>query len=129
MRTLIIEDQASTAASLRASVEALGHPVVGMTGSISTAVDLLLTLRDVDLAFIDLAMGDDAARPWTRAGEAPASVGALLVNLAASREIPVVVTADRTPIPDQLEGVALLAKPFSADQVASVLASILKPAA
>ncbi|MBV8166390.1 MAG: hypothetical protein JO021_06325 [Alphaproteobacteria bacterium] len=128
MRTLIIEDQASTAARLRDSVEAAGHPVVGMTGSFSTAVDLLLTLRDVDLAFIDLAMGDDAEPP-ARAGAAPTTVGALLVNLAASREIPVVVTADRTPIPDRLEGVALLAKPFSPDQVASVLASILKPAA
>src|ERR1043165_5592046 len=73
MRTLIIEDQASTAARLRDSVEALGHPVVGMTGSFATAVDWLLTLRDVDLAFIDLAMGDDAEAP--RAG-APATVGA-----------------------------------------------------
>jgi hypothetical protein len=49
--------------------------------------------------------------------------------LAASRAIPVVVTTNGTPIPDQLKGVALLAKPYSADQVASVLASILKPAA
>jgi hypothetical protein len=102
-----------------------------MTDKFTTAVDLLLTSRDVDLAFIDLALGDDAEPPRTRASAAEplATAGALLVDLAASREIPVVVTADRTPIPDQLKGVALLAKPFSADQVASVLASILKPAA
>jgi DNA-binding NarL/FixJ family response regulator len=119
MRTIIIEDQASVAIHLRTSIEALGHPVVGMTGSFATAVDLLMSSRDVDLAFIDLAMGDAARLP----------AGALLIDLAASRAIPVVVTTDGTPIPDQLKGVALLAKPYSADQVASVLASILKPAA
>lgn len=118
MRMIIIEDQASVASHLRDSVEALGHPVVGVTGSFSTAVDLLMSRGDVDLAFIDLAMGDGAALP----------AGALLIDLAASREIPVVVTAAETPIPDQLKGVALLSKPFSADQVASVLASILKAA-
>lgn len=131
MRTIIIEDQASIAARLRESMEALGHPVVGMTDSFSTAVDLLMTSRDVDLAFIDLAMGDDAepARTRTSAAAASPTAGALLVDLAASRAIPVVVTAAETPIPDQLKGVALLAKPFSADQLASVLASIVKPAA
>src|SRR5262245_4270247 len=131
MRTIIINDQASIAARLRESVEALGHPVVGVTDSFSTAVDLLLTSRDVDLAFIDLAMGDGAAPPRTRGSATPPTptAGALLVDLAASRAIPVVVTAAETPIPDQLKGVALLAKPFSSDQLASVLASIVKPAA
>lgn len=119
MRTIIIEDEAAAATRLRESIEALGHPVVGMTGSFSTAVDLLLSRQDVDLAFIDLAMADGAALP----------AGALLIDLAASREIPVVVTADATPIPAQLKGVALLAKPFSSDQVASVLASLQRPAA
>lgn len=130
MRTIIIDDQASIAARLRESVEALGHPVVGVSDSFSTAVDLLLTSRDVELAFIDLAMGDGVEPPRLRAGAAAASptAGALLVDLAASRAIPVVVTAAETPIPDQLKGVALLAKPFSPDQLASVLASIGKPA-
>jgi CheY-like chemotaxis protein len=129
MRTIIIEDQASTAVRLRDSVEALGHPVVGMTDKFATAVDLLLTARDVDLAFIDLALGAGAEPARPGASVPVATAGALLVDLAASRAIPVIVTADRTPIPDQLKGVALLAKPFSPDQVASILASITKSAA
>jgi CheY-like chemotaxis protein len=114
MRTIIVEDHLAVAAQLRLSVEELGHPVVGMAASFPEAVDMLMTERDVELAFIDLCLGNDADDPF----------GALLVNLAESRAIQVVVTTALSPIPDRLKGAALLVKPFSDEQLASVLASI-----
>jgi CheY-like chemotaxis protein len=114
MRTIIVEDHSDAAAQLRLSLEELGHPVVGMASSFPAAVDLLMAVRDVELAFIDLCLGDDAHDPF----------GAVLVNLAASRAIQVVVTTALSPIPDRLKGAALLMKPYSDEQLAAVLASI-----
>ena len=68
------------------------------------------------LAFIDLVLGDDADDVS----------GVLLVDLATRRSMQVVVTTALTPIPDRLQGVALLSKPFSIEQIGSVVASIAK---
>jgi CheY-like chemotaxis protein len=114
MRTIIVEDHPEVAAQLRLSVEELGHPVVGVASSFAAAVEMLLTVHDVKLAFIDLCLGNDDDDPF----------GARLVDLAASRAIQVVVTTARSPIPDRLKGAALLVKPYSDEQLASVLASI-----
>ncbi|MEJ0070251.1 MAG: hypothetical protein WDO24_17800 [Pseudomonadota bacterium] len=102
------------AAHLRLALEELGHSVIGMAASFPTAVDLLLTARHIELAFVDLCLGDDADDPF----------GALVVDLATSRSIPVVVTTALAPIPDRLKGAGLLVKPFSVEQVAAVLASV-----
>lgn len=117
MRTIIVEDHPVVAAHLRLSVEELGHDVVGVASSFAEAVDMLMTVRGVELAFIDLCLGNDADDPF----------GALLVNLAASRAIQVVVTTALSPIPDRLKGAALLMKPYSDEQLASVLASLAPP--
>jgi CheY-like chemotaxis protein len=114
MRTIIVEDHPEVATHLRLSVEELGHPVVGVAASFDEAVDMLTAVPDVELAFIDLCLGNDADDPF----------GVLLVNLAASRAIQVVVTTALSPIPDRLMGAALLVKPYSDEQLASVLASI-----
>jgi CheY-like chemotaxis protein len=114
MRTIIVEDHLEVAAQLRLSVEELGHPVVGQASSFAAAVDLLTAVPGIELAFIDLCLGADA----------DASFGAVLVDLAASREIQVVVTTALSSIPDRLKGAALLVKPFSGEQLASVLASL-----
>jgi CheY-like chemotaxis protein len=116
MRTIIVEDHAEVAAQLKLSLEELGHSIVGMASSFPEAVDLLLTTNQVELAFVDLCLGDDADDPF----------GAFVVDLAASRSIPVVVTTALAPIPDQLKGAALLVKPFSSEQVAAVVASLAK---
>jgi CheY-like chemotaxis protein len=114
MRTVIVEDQEVVAAHLKRSIEELGHPVVGMAASFTDAVAMLMREPAAELAFIDLVLNDDVGDPS----------GALLVDLAARRAIPAVVTTGLSPIPDSLNGVALLTKPFSVEQLASVLASI-----
>jgi|SRR5581483_1695771 len=114
MRTIIIEDHDGVATQLRLSVEELGHSVVGVASSFTSAVDMLMTTPGVELAFIDLCLGDDIEDPF----------GALLVNLAASRAIQVVVTTGLAPIPDHLKGAALLLKPYSDEQLAGVIASL-----
>jgi CheY-like chemotaxis protein len=114
MRTIIVEDHPEVAAQLRISVEELGHPVVGQASSFVAAIDMLTTVPGIELAFIDLCLGDSA----------DASFGAVLVDLAAGREIQVVVTTALSSIPDRLKGAALLVKPFSSEQLASVLASL-----
>jgi CheY-like chemotaxis protein len=115
MRTIIVEDHAVVAADLRVALEDLGHLVIGVASSFSAAVDLLLTAHNVELALVDLCLGDD---------DADEPFGAFVVDLAASRSIPVVVTTGLAPIPDQLKGAGLLVKPFSSEQLASVIASI-----
>jgi CheY-like chemotaxis protein len=114
MRAVIIEDDADAATQLRHSIEDLGYPVVGVASSFAAGVDMLMTARDVGLAVIDLDLGPDARDRF----------GALLVNLAASRAIQVAVMAGAGTIPDHLKGAALLVKPYSDEQLASVLASI-----
>ena len=118
MRTVIVEDHALVAAHLKQSIEELGHRVVGMAASFSAAVDMLMREPAADLAFIDLVLSDDVGD----------TSGALLVDLATRRSIQVVVTTALSPIPDRLQGVALLTKPFSIEQIGSVMASIPKPA-
>jgi CheY-like chemotaxis protein len=114
MRTVIVEDQEVVAAHLKRTIEELGHPVVGMAASFADAVAMLMRDPAAELAFIDLVLNDDVGDPS----------GALLVDLAARRAIPAVVTTGLSPIPDSLNGVALLTKPFSVEQLATVLASI-----
>ena len=117
MRAVIIEDHEVVAAQLKQSIEELGHAVVGMASSFPAAVDMLMREPAAELAFIDLMLGDDADD----------ASGVLLVDLATRRSMQVVVTTALTPIPDRLQGVALLSKPFSIEQIGSVVASIAKP--
>lgn len=117
MRTVIVEDHELVAAHLKQSIEELGHCVVGMASSFTTAVDMLMREPAAEVAFIDLVLNDDVGDPS----------GALLVDLATRRSIQVVVTTALAPIPDHLQGVALLIKPYSVEQVASVISSIPKP--
>ncbi len=117
MRTVIIEDQEAFALDLKRWLEQSGCIVLQTATSFASAVEMLMTEREVDVAFIALGLDDDVQIPS----------GAMLVDLASSRAIPaVVVTNSMTPIPDQLKGVGLLTKPFSGEQVATVLASITK---
>jgi len=117
MRTVIVEDHEIVAAQLKQSIEELGHPVVGVASSFAAAVDMLMREPPAELAFIDLVLGDDAGD----------TSGVLLVDLATRRSMQVVVTTALTPIPDHLQGVALLTKPFSSEQIGSVVASIARP--
>jgi CheY-like chemotaxis protein len=116
MRAVIIEDHEVVATQLKQSIEELGHCVVGMASSFPAAVDMLMREPAAELAFIDLVLGDDADD----------ASGVLLVDLATRRSMQVVVTTALTPIPDRLQGVALLTKPFSVEQISSVVASIAK---
>ena len=114
MRTVIVEDQELVASHLKRTIEELGHPVVGMASSFNAAVDMLMRDPAAEVAFIDLVLNDDVGDPS----------GTLLVDLATRRAIPAVVTTGLSPIPDQLNGVALLTKPYSVEQVATIMASI-----
>ncbi|MBI3517099.1 MAG: hypothetical protein HY060_23960 [Proteobacteria bacterium] len=114
MRTVIVEDEELVATHLKRSIEELGHPVVGVAASFAAAVDMLMREPAAELAFIDLVLHDDVGDPS----------GMVLVDLATRRAIPAVVTTGLSPIPDRLNGVALLTKPFSVEQVATILASI-----
>jgi CheY-like chemotaxis protein len=117
MRTVIIEHQETFALDLKRWLEQSGCLVLHTANSFVSAVEILMTERGIDVAFIALGLDDDAQIPS----------GAMLVDLASSRAIPVVVVSNSlTPIPDQLKGVGLLTKPFSGEQVATVLASIPK---
>lgn len=114
MRTLIVEPWEFSRRGLRQTLEAHGCAVIGTARSFTAAIEMLTTARDVELAFIDLGL--------EACGEGPA--GSALVDLAESRSIPVVVTTGMSVIPDRLKGVALLARPISGEQIATVLASL-----
>src|SRR5258708_18426476 len=103
-RVLIVDDEVILAEALRDIVEQLGARVTATAHDYAAAVHLLTGTPEIDLAFIDLRLGD-------------AMTGVELARQAAARGIQVVAMTGYSTLPDELAGTSLLTKPFSVETV------------
>ncbi len=106
-RVLIVDDDEILAVLLKDIVEQCGA-VVGAVAHTYDSARQLLDTAAFDLAFIDLRLG-------------AALTGADLARQAAARHIQVVAVTGSPTLPEGLEGVALLTKPFSVETVRLLL--------
>src|SRR5260221_14649514 len=103
-RVLIVDDEVILAEALRDIVEQYGARVTATAHDYAAAARLLEGTPEIDLAFIDLRLGD-------------AMTGVELARQAAARGIQAVAMPGYSSLPDELAGAALLTKPFSVETV------------
>jgi CheY-like chemotaxis protein len=111
-KAIVVDDEMLIADALSASLEEQGVDVVGVAYTYDDASQLLEEQPRSDLAFIDLKLGKalSGVRLAQRAGE----LGIQVIAMTGSR------------LPADLEGVALLTKPFSMESVRRIL-DMLRP--
>lgn len=116
MRLLIVEDEPFIAADLESLTTELGHQVVGVADSKAMALDLARR-EHPDAALLDLKLSDGFT------GSEIAQV------LRADLHLPFAfVTGNTETLPDGAFGaVAVVAKPFTDDQVRSAIAALGEP--
>jgi len=115
LRALVVEDEHLIAASLADALRGIGLEVGGVASSRAEAVTLL-EQRGFDIAFIDLFLGCEYH-------------GLDLAKLASARAVAVVLVTGHLShaISDTLatlHSAALLTKPFSIDQLRTVVAAV-----
>lgn len=115
LRALVVEDEHLLAAHLVDALGKLGLEVGGVASDRAEAL-ALLDQDGFDIAFIDLFLGRE-------------SHGIDLARLASARAVAVVlVTGQLSPVVSDalatLRSAALLTKPFSIDQLGSVIAAV-----
>jgi DNA-binding response OmpR family regulator len=115
LRALVVEDEHLLAVSLADSLRRIGLEVGGVANSQTEAV-ALLEQRSFDIAFIDLFLGREYH-------------GLDLAKLASAQSVAVVLVTGHLShaISDTLatlHSAALLTKPFSIDQLRSVVAAV-----
>ena len=115
LRALVVEDEHLLAAHLVDALRQIGLEVGGVASNRQEAV-ALLERNGFDIAFIDLFLGDD-------------SHGIELARLASARAVAVVLVSGQLShaISDalaSLRSAALLSKPFSIDQLRTVVAAV-----
>jgi len=115
LRALVVEDEPLLAASLVDSLGRLGLEVGGVASDRAQALALLDRER-FDIAFLDLYLGQEHH-------------GLELARLAAGRGIAVVLVTGQlghavSDALSTLRSAALLTKPFSIDQLRSVVAAV-----
>jgi DNA-binding response OmpR family regulator len=108
-RILIIEDDYMIANQLARAFEALGGEVVGPTGSLGKAIQLVET-AEFDCALVDINLRGVESYP--------------VVDILMRRGVPVAFISgyDRTNIPDRYRSIPLIQKPVDVLEVASALA-------
>ena len=109
----IVDDDEFFAAGLRALLEELGHVVAVDARTYEDARAMVEGRAGCEVAFIDLMLG-------------AAPSGADLARRAVANGLAVVVMTGGPSLPNDLDGAALLLKPFSREQVAMVLQEMLR---
>ncbi len=107
-RVAIVEDDELVARALRAMIEGAGCTASAIVGTYEEATALLEGGERYDIAFVDLRLGGK-------------ETGADIAQRAVQLGIAVVVMTGSAVLPDGLSGAALLMKPFSVDQVQTLL--------
>jgi CheY-like chemotaxis protein len=114
-RVLIVEDDYLIATYLASQLAKAGCNLVGMAGSVETALDVIST-ADVDAATVDVElMGERTFRA---------------ADALAARHIPFVFATStrRCDAPARYANAPWLEKPFSPDALRSVLDGVMYPA-
>jgi len=108
LRALIVEDDELVAAMI---VNVLGHLGVQVAHSVSVKSEAMALVGDgesADIAFVDLNLDVVLG-------------GVEVAKAAAARSLYVIIITGDDRVPDDLAGHALLLKPFSVDQVETIV--------
>ncbi len=114
LRILIVEDEAVVALQVKHDLEAAGHKVVALATNLSQGMQLADS-SEIDVAFLDVRLGDDLST-------------AVAENLL-KRGIPFAFGTgfeDDSILPGHLRAIPRLVKPYEADSVSRLLASLSK---
>jgi len=108
LRVLIVEDDRNLAAMLADVLTHFGIRIAGSAGTKSEALGLISGGEPIDIAFVDINL--DVARG-----------GVDVAKVAAGRGLYVIIITGDDRVPDDLAGHALLLKPFSLDQLKTIV--------
>jgi chemotaxis family two-component system sensor kinase Cph1 len=115
LRILIVEDEAVVALQVKHDLEAAGHKVVALATNLTQGVQLADS-SEIDVAFLDVRLGDDLSVPVAE-------------NLLR-RGIPFAFGTgfeDDSILPSHLRAIPRLVKPYETDGVSRLLASLPLP--
>ena len=107
----IIDDEALIARALERILVGIGYTVTALAHTVEDGIALVERTDACDLVFIDLFLDGRAA-------------GVEIAQRAARNGLDVVIMTGAPTLPDGLPGAALLLKPFSSDQVLTLLRSL-----
>jgi len=113
-RLLVVEDNFTIAASLRVLLQRFGFDVVGMAGTVATALDLVAS-RDFDVAVLDI---DLHREPVTAVALAVEQRGGSMVFLSGY--------GDADVLPSRLRAYPRLQKPVDPGTLAAVLRDVFQ---
>jgi CheY-like chemotaxis protein len=117
LRILLVEDEAVVGLQVKHDLEAAGHKIVGFATNLAQGVQLAAS-TEIDVAFLDVRLGDELSTPVAE-------------NLI-KRGIPFAFGTgfeDESILPAHLRGIPRLIKPYEADAVKRLLASLSRPGA
>ena len=108
VKILVVEDEWLIGESLKASLEALGHQVLGPAMSCAAALDMIRAERP-DIAFVDTQLGPETCE--------------LVLDECRRQATPVVITSGHTgnDLPEFCSGLTALGKPYSDEEIAGTL--------
>jgi CheY-like chemotaxis protein len=111
-RVLVVEDEAIVAVFLEEVLEELGHEVAGIVSRLEEAM-ARANDRDFDLAILDVHLAGLDVYPFADA--------------LASRDIPFIFTTglDKHVIPEHLRDRPTLQKPFRAEDLSRIIATLM----
>lgn len=100
-RVLIVEDEYMLADELRRELSLAGASVIGTVGQLQPAIDLARSESQIDVAVLDVNLGDEAVYP--------------LADLLATRGVRMIFTTgyDARSIPSRFAPAATFVKPIA----------------
>ena len=112
-RVLVVEDEMLITMLLEDILDELGCRVVGSAVNLRQAEDLV-GAAEADAAILDVNLGGDPVFP--------------VAETLVSRKIPIIFASGygSATLPEKWQGFATLPKPFTADQVADTLRTVLR---
>lgn len=113
-RILVVEDEFLIADLLAGFLEELGHSVVGPTGDLSQALDLIAT-GEFDGAILDVTLGRESSYP--------------AADALTEKQVPFAFATGHgvADMPARFQSVARLSKPYFFDDVERVAALFVRP--
>ena len=115
-RVLVVEDESLVGMEIEGAIEDLGHEVVGPIAELHEALDVAAS-EALCCAILDINIRGGHSYP--------------VADILKERGLPVLLMTgyDRQTLPDRLHGEALLAKPFTAEQLDTAIRNLCARAA
>jgi CheY-like chemotaxis protein len=109
LRVLVVEDEALVAMMLQSYLEELGCEVAAVASRLGEALEILVSLVEIDLAVLDVNLAGEMSFP--------------VAELLRSRGIPFLFATGygTDGLPEELRNVPVLSKPFLLEQFAEAL--------